>query len=150
MRIGDALKTEREKIGLTQKEMIKGTNLKLSNYSRIENGKRKIDADDFYDLLKKRQINSIGFMKKYFGLENDVAEILTQKIIENFTSHDLAGAQKTKAEIMQLEDHQNLKYRATLIVAGLEGTINELNPELKQEIKVHFLQEIIGLRMKIR
>lgn len=134
MKIGDALRAERERLKLTQKEMIAGTKLSLSNYSRIENGERKIDADDLYDLLSVRQISPIPFMKRYWGLQNDVAEMLRQKIVENFTSHDLAAAKKTKAKIMALEDNQNLKYRAILIVAVLEKKVCEIDKTLKQKI----------------
>lgn len=134
MRIGDALKAERERLNLTQKEMIAGTELSASNYSRIENAERKIDADDLYDLLAARHISPILFMKRYWGLQNDVVEMLRQKIVENFTSHDLDGAKETKAKIMALEDNQNLKYRAILIVAVLEKKVYEIDKSLKQEI----------------
>lgn len=134
MKIGDALRAERERLKLTQKEMIAGTKLSLSNYSRIENNERKIDADDLYELLSVHQISPISFMKRYWGLQNDVAEMLKEKIIENFTSHDLAGAKKTKAKIMALEDNQNLKYRAILIVAGMEKKVDQLDEKLKHDI----------------
>lgn len=134
MKIGDALKAERERLKLTQKEMIAGTKLSLSNYSRIENNERKIDADDLYGLLSVHQISPISFMKRYWGLQNDVAEMLKEKIIENFTSHDLIGAKKTKAKIMALEDNQNLKYRAILIVAGIEKKVDQLDEKLKHNI----------------
>jgi transcriptional regulator with XRE-family HTH domain len=36
MTIGDALRKERENLDLTQKEMVEGTSISVSHYSKIE------------------------------------------------------------------------------------------------------------------
>lgn len=134
MTIGEALKEERQSLGLTQKEMIAGTKVSLSHYSRVENGVRKIDADDLFEILTLRKVDSESFVKKYLSSGMNYEKILEERIIQNFTEHDLATAQKTKDEIEKYSTDNNLKYRSILIVAVLEGNIKSLDKNVKDKI----------------
>ena len=56
-KITDALRKERENLDLTQKEMVEGTSISVSHYSKIENDIQDIKAKDLFELLDARKID---------------------------------------------------------------------------------------------
>lgn len=63
MTIGDALRQEQDRLGLTEEEMVKGV-MSESMYSRVINGQRNITCDLLIKLLLKHKIDINDFFRK--------------------------------------------------------------------------------------
>lgn len=62
MKIGEALKKERRRLGLTQNEMIQEIITK-GHYSKIERGLEGISADSLFDILFAHNIDVDDFIE---------------------------------------------------------------------------------------
>lgn len=51
MTIGEALKKLRQSLGLTQAQMIKGSKISITHYSKMEKGQNRIFVDDLMLIL---------------------------------------------------------------------------------------------------
>ncbi|WP_251716401.1 helix-turn-helix domain-containing protein [Lactobacillus agrestimuris] len=65
MKIGEALKKQRNRLGLTQDEMIQGIITK-GHYSKIERGLEGISADSLFEILFAHNIDVDAFIQNYF------------------------------------------------------------------------------------
>lgn len=57
MDIGTALRHLRDDLGLTQKQMIQGTKITVSHYSKLEKGQNRIFIENLVEILKQRNIS---------------------------------------------------------------------------------------------
>lgn len=72
MKIGKALKKLRKSLGLTQAQMIKGSKITITHYSKMEKGQNRIFVDDLIQILQLRGISISLFFKKYFSSKSDI------------------------------------------------------------------------------
>ena len=68
MKINEALKALRKDLDLTQKQMIKGTDITVTHYSKMEKGQNRIFIDDIFKILKCRNISISYFFTRYFRI----------------------------------------------------------------------------------
>lgn len=121
MKISEALKKERVKRNLLQKDMIRGLKISKSHYSLIEKGVHRIYADDLMKMLANNKIDYQSFfdeIAKDYGYEDDVKE-LTHELDLAFYKRDLKRAKEIKEKIVESDAPIELKYHADLVEAEL-------------------------------
>lgn len=121
MKISEALKKERVKRNLLQKDMIRGLKISKSHYSLIEKGVHRIYADDLMKMLANNKIDYQSFfdeIAKDYGYEDDVKE-LTHELDLTFYKRDLKRAKEIKEKIVESDAPIELKYHADLVEAEL-------------------------------
>ena len=140
MTIGEALKKSRESLHYTQKQMVEGTRLSDSYYSKIENGYQEIKAVDLFDLLNKRRIDINTFKAKVEKESNNDLEILSDELVKAFYKPDIKKLKQVKKEIDKYNDAEELQIRAEIAVAGLTNRINGVKAELNDRIIKYLLE----------
>lgn len=143
MEIGEALKTERIRLGLTQDEMIKGIITK-GHYSKIERGIEGISAESLFKILFANHIDADDFLnliKDTYSLKEDIkAAKLNAQMRHAFDHLDHKQAKKYLNQILRLEDHRVLKYQSVISVTMFEAQLERLSSKFKNEI----IQEFTG------
>lgn len=141
MKINEALKDERIKLGLTQAKFAKGI-FTASTYSKIELGQQGIDSTDLFKLLAANEINFEDFVLKigeeYIDVNNQNVNIqykLAAKLREVFYQKDISHIDKLNNEIQSSDVSQEIKMRSILIKNILENTVDKINDKTKQKIK---------------
>lgn len=137
MKIGEALKKERIRLGLTQDEMTKGI-IQKSHYSKVERGIENISADSLFRILFAHHIDTENFLEEikdnFQSDEGLRAEQLERQTMEAFNKSDTKQIREDIMKILNLKDDQILKYRSIISVATFEGKLNELSSEFKEQI----------------
>lgn len=139
MTIGEALKKERQKLGLSQTEMVAGV-LTKSYYSKIERGLHEIKAADLIQILAIHQINTSDFLEQYSlnkTQENNQAIIL-QELHEAYYNQDLRGLNIIRKQIRQeksTEEMLNLDAQAALVEVSLKKDPSWLTNDDKERIR---------------
>lgn len=141
MTIGEALKELRQSMHYTQAQMVEGTYLSVSHYSKIENGYQEIKAIDLFDLLDKRQIDVNRFKAKISGDRQDDMAILSDKLVKAFYKPDIEELKKIKNEIDKYHDAEELQIRAEIAVAGLTNQIDGVKAQLNERIMKFLLSD---------
>ncbi|EEJ71604.1 helix-turn-helix domain-containing protein [Lactobacillus ultunensis] len=154
MTIGEALKEERHKLGLTQKEMVKDL-LSISEYSKIENNIHNIDANTLFSLLELHNIEIKNFYKKiqseYLISENKLnLEFITKELEKCFYKNDLSSVKKIKT-MLTLEPNVpiELKLKSILILSVLKHDQKAVNDKTKKQFLEEYLIKIFGQLTKI-
>lgn len=70
IKIGKAMRALRVNLGLTQKQMVKGTKISITHYSKMEKGQNRIFVDDLIEILKARHISLSDFFSRYVDKSN--------------------------------------------------------------------------------
>ncbi len=70
MTIGEALKSLRQSLGLTQAQMIKGSKITITHYSKMEKGQNRIFVDDLILILQLRGVSIANFFLKNIFRQN--------------------------------------------------------------------------------
>ena len=126
MKIGQALKEERQKLGLTQEQMIKGI-INKGHYSKIERGLESTSIDTLFRIILKHHIDISDFFNKvkydYYTSEDKKAEELKQKMLHAFNNNQREKIGIYLNEILDLKEHQLFKYRT--IIATLSLILSE-------------------------
>lgn len=121
MKIGQALKALRKDLGLTQAQMVKGTPIIVTHYSKMERGENRIFVDDLIQIFKQRQITISYFFENYFEETTTKNEEMSQKLNVAFYQGDLHEAKKIRNQILDDPHSQKeLKDRSILIVDVLD------------------------------
>lgn len=124
MKISKALKMERIKRNLLQKDMIRGLKISKSHYSLIEKGVHRIYVDDLMKMLANNKIDYQSFfdeVAKDYGYEDDVRK-LTHELDLAFYKRDLKKTRKIKKKIVESNAPIELKYHANLVEAELANS----------------------------
>ncbi len=140
MTIGEALKEERVKVlHYTQRQMIKGTSISISHYSKIENNIQEIKAVDLFNLLNERNIDFVSFKKRLEdNSEKSNFASLADELTFAFYKPDLNKAKQVKKEIDKLNDAEELKIRAELVVAVLSNNLDNEKGKLSEHLVTYF------------
>lgn len=118
MTIGEALKKLRQSLGLTQTQMIKGSKITITHYSKMEKGQNRIFVDDLMLILQLRGVSITHFFKKYFPTKyNIIFSKLSQELNQAFYNNDIEKAKSINKQISS-DKHisTELKDRANLII----------------------------------
>lgn len=141
MTIGEALYEERQKLGLTQENMVKGI-INKGHYSKIERGLENISIDTLFRIILKHHIDISDFFNKvkdnYYTFEDKKAEELKQKIMYAFNNNQREELRIYLNEILDLKEHQIFKYRTVIAIASLENNLADLSPSFKNKIVTKF------------
>ncbi len=124
MKISEALKMERIKRNLLQKDMIRGLKISKSHYSLIEKGVHRIYVDDLMKMLANNNIDYQSFfdeVAKDYGYEDDVRK-LTHELDLAFYKRDLKKTREIKKKIAESDTPIELKYHADLVEAELANS----------------------------
>ncbi|WP_288646375.1 helix-turn-helix transcriptional regulator [uncultured Lactobacillus sp.] len=141
MIIGEALKQERNHLGLTQNEMIQGI-IHKSHYSKVERGIEGISADSLFKILFAHHIdvdNFLGLIKnEYISKDEKKAEELEHRIMVAFNNSDKNEIEKCLQEVLKLPGNKILKYRIVVAVAAFRDQLDELSIDIKENIVDEF------------
>lgn len=92
MKINEALKALRIELDLTQKQMINGTDITVTHYSKMEKGQNRIFIDDVFKILKCRNVSISYFFTRYFNKNNRLN--YSEKLNLAFYNKDLDEAEE--------------------------------------------------------
>ena len=118
MKIGEALRKERIKLGLTQDQMCAGI-LSRPFYARIESGKNRINAESLFKILLEHQVDLVEFC----DLIQDDYTSEERKVEKQFKMNLAVSAKDTEAldkycqQIMNSSNNEVLKLRALITSA---------------------------------
>lgn len=137
MTIGEALKKERIKRGLSVRKMA-GTIIDPSSYNKVEKNMRNIGSEALVRLIFMHNININEFFNNISS--NYAPSKLLYKIeLESnmrsaFSNRDLVKIQNVHNKIMNLKHEEILKLRSIVAVAYLKHAINDLDEHIKIKI----------------
>ncbi|WP_308557566.1 XRE family transcriptional regulator [uncultured Lactobacillus sp.] len=140
MTIGEALKEIRLNMHLTQGQMVEGTYISVSHYSKIESGNQEIKAIDLFRLLDQRRISITALKNKVDEDKNNKLDILSDELVKAFYKPDIEKLKEIKAEIDTYNDAEELQIRAEIAVAGLTNQINGIKTKLSSKIIKYLLE----------
>ena len=136
MKIGEALKEERLKLGLSIRKMAEGI-IDPTFYSGVEQENRNIGSEALVKILFAHEINIDEFFNKikdtYAPSETTKKAYLEEKIRTAFNSHDIATMRGCLKQVSKLND-PILKLRVIVGIAYLEDKIKELPHEVVDQI----------------
>lgn len=139
MTIGEALKEIRLSMHYTQAQMVEGTYISVSHYSKIESGRQEIKAVDLFKLLDERRINISSFKTKVDEDKKDDLSVLSDELSKAFYKPDIEKLKEIKAKIDTYNDAEELQIRAEIAVAGLTNQINGIREKLSNRIIKYLL-----------
>ncbi|MCR1916353.1 helix-turn-helix domain-containing protein [Lactobacillus taiwanensis] len=139
MTIGEALKAERKRLGLSQSQMT-GNLITKSHYSKIERGLFDIRTNDLLTILNLHNIDMVEFFKKISvtNQEENTKAYLAQLHAAYYTRNIKKIEQtssKLKNKQLQTPELKNLEAQASLLKAYLTNSINTLSDKSKENIK---------------
>lgn len=134
MTIGDALRKERENLDLTQKEMVEGTSISVSHYSKIKNDIQDIKAKDLFELLDARKIDVNNFRKKIIDKKRNSLNELADQLTKAFYKPDIKLAKAVKEQLADFSDAEELQIRAELVVAVLTNNLKRNQARTKRKV----------------
>lgn len=137
MTIGEALKNERRKRGLSIRKMA-GDIIDPSSYSKVEKNERNIGSDALVRLIFAHEINITDF---FANLEDNYidTDITYKKKLEKsmriaFNNRNLPEIKKIHHQIMNLKGNDILKLRSIIATAYLENNINHINKQVIDKV----------------
>lgn len=122
-RIGKELKKLRESLGLTQAQMIKGSKITVTHYSKMEKGQNRIFVDDLILILQLRGVSITQFFEDYFSTNDDrIYSEISRELNQSFYDNDVEKAKSLRKRILNTQHvSKELKDRANLVLAVLNA-----------------------------
>lgn len=143
MTIGEALKDEQIKLGITSTEMAAGVVTK-GTYSKVVNNKMSLSSDLLVQILFAHDINIENFFQKikstYTPKHRLIEEKLSFEMGIAFNNHKVEDAKKILDQIKNLGTNKLLEQRAEIAVAYLLGKVDSISPKLKNDVKLEVTQ----------
>lgn len=137
MIIGQALKEEQNRLGLTEEEMAQGV-LSKSAYSRVINNKRNISSDLLIRLLFKNNIDIENFFSEiedtYLPESIKLENKLSYEMAEAVNNHKKEKVRACYQKIMKANVNIFLKKRAKIALAFFENNLEKLDWNFKKSI----------------
>lgn len=141
MKIGEALRKERIKLGLTQDQMCAGI-LSRPFYARIKSGKNRINAESLFKILLEHQVDLVEFcdliQDDYTSEERKVEKQFEFKMNLAVTAKDTEALDKYCQQIMNSSNNEVLKLRALITSAYFKGETDKIDVEIRTKIKAEF------------
>lgn len=134
MRVGMRLKQLRQDLGLTQDAMIGDIMNNRWRYSRIENGKSSIRADEVLQLLELHDVSAVKFLEDDKQVNSH--EQHQDQAIQAYFKHDIAKLKQLDEEL----NNQRDKFAVEMLIAKLEGNDDKITPALKRKMKHVFFE----------
>lgn len=140
MNVGKALKEIRKSLNYTQKQMVAGTSITVSHYSKIENDNERMQVYDLFEILNARRID-IRCFKEIYDSNNKENNVLfwEEELTKAFYSSDINRAKNAQRHINDFNEASELKVRAKLVVAVLEDNLLKQRKELNKVISSFFI-----------
>ncbi|XKU95028.1 helix-turn-helix transcriptional regulator [Lactobacillus acidophilus] len=137
MTIGEALKNERIRRGLSIRKMA-GNIIDPSSYSKVEKNMRNIGSEALVRLLFAHDIDINEFftnLESNYACKNFINKIKLEKNMRiAFNNRDLAQMQAIHQKIMNLKGEEILKLRSIVAIAYLTNNVNNLDNQIKERI----------------
>lgn len=139
MKIGEALRKERLKLGLTQEQMCEGI-LSRPFYAKVESDKNRINAESLFKILLEHQVDLVEFC----DLIQDDYTSEERKVEKQFKMNLAVSAKDTEAldkycqQIMNSSNNEVLKLRALITSAYFKGETDKIDVEIRTKIKAEF------------
>ena len=137
MTIGEALKNERIRRGLSIRKMA-GNIIDPSSYSKVEKNMRNIGSEALVRLLFAHDIDINEFftnLESNYACKNFINKIKLEKNMRiAFNNRDLAEMQAIHQKIMNLKGEEILKLRSIVAIAYLTNNVNNLDNQIKERI----------------
>lgn len=137
MTIGEALKEERNKLGMSKYQFSKGI-IDRKFYGEVEDKGKNIGSEALAKLLFKHGIDISAFFSK---LESDYApnsfetrKSINKKIDQAVKHNDLETIKECSDRILKMEGKSVLWLRSKVIIAHIEGNIDKLPEEIINSI----------------
>lgn len=141
MKIGEALRKERIKLGLTQDQMCAGI-LSRPFYARIESRKNRINAESLFKILLEHQVDLVEFcdliQDDYTSEERKVEKQFEFKMNLAVSAKDTEALDKYCQQIMNSSNNEVLKLRALITSAYFKGETDKIDVEIRTKIKAEF------------
>lgn len=136
MKIGQKLKMVRLSLGMNRKEFVKGV-IDNSYLASVENGESDIRVTSLINILQKNNISVENFFED-FDSKYPLTSFYQEKVSTAFYNHDINDLQK----IIENPECYSLvvKNIAKLLIADLEGKIDDLPIDMKASIKHSLFQ----------
>ncbi len=137
MTIGEALKQERLKRGLSIREMASDI-ISPSSYSRVERNQRDVGSSTLIKLLFAHDIDLESFFSNiksnYASEEIILRDKLNAKMKVAFDNRNAKEVNDCLVQIMKLPGEKIFKLRAIVATAYLEDEMAVVGPEIRKEI----------------
>lgn len=141
MKIGEALRKERLKLGLTQEQMCDGI-LSRPFYAKVESDKNRINAESLFQILLEHQIDLVEFcdliQDGYTSEERKVEKQFETKMNQAVSAKDTEALDKYCQQIMNSSNNEILKLRALITSAYFKGETDKIDVEIRTKIKAEF------------
>lgn len=133
MTIGEALKEERENLGLSRYRFSKGV-VDRKFYGKVEENNGVLSSEKLIQLLQKNNIDFAQFFEKVKSNENLDAERLDKAMRAAFEKRDINECKKVYQSIIKLKGERILKLRAIVAIAYLDKKLDDLDENIRKEI----------------
>ena len=141
MKIGEALRKERLKLGLTQEQMCEGI-LSRPFYAKVESDKNRINAESLFKILLEHQVDLVEFcdliQDDYTLEERKVEKQFEFKMNLAVSAKDTEALDKYCQQIMNSSNNEVLKLRALITSAYFKGETDKIDVEIRTKIKADF------------
>ncbi|TSO25406.1 helix-turn-helix transcriptional regulator [Lactobacillus sp. LL6] len=135
MKIGKKFKQLRKELGLTQKNMIAEV-MKRERYSRLENERNSVRADEVLNLLKLHDVSIVKFLED--GEQVNVHEQRQDQVINAYFERDIMKLKKLKDSKELNNPHE--KFAVAILIAKLKDQDDKFAPDFKRKMKRVFLE----------
>lgn len=137
MTIGEALKEEQKRLGLTSEAMAAGV-ISKGTYSKVVNNKQRLSSDLLVKILFKHEIDIDDFFEMlkstYMPKEKIEEQIIAQRFKLALDNHDVQQAKLSAYQLNKVSNNEYLLWQFKIALAYLQHTENKLTDKFKTDI----------------